>query len=41
MSAETKHSSFLGMLFLAALGVTSGLAIAGFRFKLSKVMKGG
>jgi hypothetical protein len=41
MSAATKHSSSLVMLFMAALGVASGLAIAGFRFKLPKPPKGG
>ena len=41
MSTETKPTSSLAMLFVAALGVATGLAIAGFRFKLPKPPKGG
>ena len=41
MSAEAKHASSLMMLFVAALGAASGLAIAGSRFKLPKPPKGG
>jgi hypothetical protein len=41
MSAETKPTSSLVMTFVAALGVVSGLAIAGSRLKLPKPPKGG
>lgn len=41
MNDQTKQSSPLAMLFIAALGLVSGLAIAAFRFKLPKPPKGG
>jgi len=41
MNDQTKRSSPLVMLFIAALGLVSGLTIAGFRFKLLKFAKGG
>jgi len=41
MNDQTKQSSPLLMLLVAALGLVSGLAMAGFRFKLPKSPKGG
>ncbi len=41
MNDQTKQSSPLAMLFVAALGLVSGLVIAAFRFKLPKPLRGG
>jgi len=41
MNDQTKESSPLVILFVAALGVVSGLALAGLKFKLPKLLKGG
>jgi len=41
MNAQTRRYSPLAIGLAAALGLVCGAVVAGFKFKLSKLMRGG